>query len=190
MLFYVDWCPHCKTAKPEWNKMKDKYEGKTINGYKVNFTEYNCTKESPEIDNLLDQYKIEGYPTIKLVKDGQVLLDLAGEIQAEYRRHLHPSGAPGVGDRFYQEVLRSSPLIVERVYLPRRPDGEYVDVPQTVIECGFDPSDRKFVALAHRENVPVFISTDTDYVEHQVVLSASGIQVSYLCGCDPARWFE
>ena len=18
MLFYVDWCPHCKTAKPEW----------------------------------------------------------------------------------------------------------------------------------------------------------------------------
>ena len=25
MLFYVDWCPHCKTAKPEWNKMKDKY---------------------------------------------------------------------------------------------------------------------------------------------------------------------
>jgi hypothetical protein len=126
----------------------------------------------------------------RLVKDGQVLLDLAGEIQAEYRRHLHPSGAPGVGDRFYQEVLRSSPLIVERVYLPRRPDGEYVDVPQTVIECGFDPSDRKFVALAHRENVPVFISTDTDYVEHQVVLSASGIQVSYLCGCDPARWFE
>jgi thiol-disulfide isomerase/thioredoxin len=73
MLFYVDWCPHCKTAKPEWNKMKDKYEGKTINGYKVNFTEYNCTKESPEIDNLLDQYKIEGYPTIKLVKDGQVI---------------------------------------------------------------------------------------------------------------------
>jgi len=73
MLFYVDWCPHCKTAKPEWNKMKDKYDGKTINGYKVNFTEYNCTKESPEIDNLLDQYKIEGYPTIKLVKDGQVI---------------------------------------------------------------------------------------------------------------------
>ena len=73
MLFYVDWCPHCKTAKPEWNKMKDKYDGKTINGYKVNFAEYNCTKESTEIDNLLDQYKIEGYPTIKLVKDGQII---------------------------------------------------------------------------------------------------------------------
>ena len=73
MLFYVDWCPHCKTAKPEWNKMKDKYDGKTINGYKVNFTEYNCTKESTEIDSLLDQYKIEGYPTIKLVKDGQII---------------------------------------------------------------------------------------------------------------------
>ena len=23
ILFYVDWCPHCKTAKPEWNNLKE-----------------------------------------------------------------------------------------------------------------------------------------------------------------------
>ena len=22
MLFYADWCPHCKTAKPIWNELK------------------------------------------------------------------------------------------------------------------------------------------------------------------------
>ena len=22
MLFYVDWCPYCKTAKPEWESLK------------------------------------------------------------------------------------------------------------------------------------------------------------------------
>lgn len=125
-----------------------------------------------------------------LVKNGRVLLDLEGEIQSEYRRHLRPSGAPGVGDRFYQEVLRSSPELVERVPLQRRPDGEYFDIPQAIIDSGFDPSDRKFVALAYKENSPVFISTDSDYVEHSGVLTQSGVQVRYLCGCEPSSWFD
>ena len=73
MLFYVDWCPHCKTAKPEWNELKEEYDGKNINGYTIVFEEYNCTTESPEIGDLIQQYKIDGYPTIKLVKDGQVI---------------------------------------------------------------------------------------------------------------------
>jgi thiol-disulfide isomerase/thioredoxin len=73
ILFYVDWCPHCKTAKPEWDQVKAEYQGKTINGYKVIFTEINCTNESAEIENVIKTYKIEGYPTIKLIKDGQII---------------------------------------------------------------------------------------------------------------------
>jgi thiol-disulfide isomerase/thioredoxin len=73
MLFYVDWCPHCKTAKPEWNSLKEEYDGKTINGYIVVFEEYNCTDESSEIEELINKYKIDGYPTIKLIKDNQVI---------------------------------------------------------------------------------------------------------------------
>jgi thiol-disulfide isomerase/thioredoxin len=73
MLFYVDWCPHCKTAKPEWNDLKAEYDGKAINGYTVTFVEYNCTNESAEVNGLLDKYSIEGYPTIKLLKDNQII---------------------------------------------------------------------------------------------------------------------
>ena len=73
MLFYVDWCPHCKTAKPEWDNLKTEYEGKTINGYTMNFVEYNCTNETQETEELMNKYKIEGYPTIKLLKDNQVI---------------------------------------------------------------------------------------------------------------------
>lgn len=43
------------------------------------------------------------------LKSRKVLVDLAGEIQAEYRRHLNPRGQPGVGDRFYHQVLMSAP---------------------------------------------------------------------------------
>ena len=73
MLFYVDWCPHCKTAKPEWNDLKTEYDGKTINGYTLTFVEYNCTNENPETNQLMDKYNIEGYPTIKLLKDNQII---------------------------------------------------------------------------------------------------------------------
>lgn len=73
MLFYVDWCPHCKTAKPEWESLKSDYDGKQINGYTVTFVEHNCTNESEEVSNLLNKYSIEGYPTVKLLKDNQVI---------------------------------------------------------------------------------------------------------------------
>jgi len=73
MFFSVDWCPHCKTAKPEWEQLKAEYKDKTINGYDIIFTDVDCTKETPQVEKLMNTYKIEGYPTIKLLKDGQVI---------------------------------------------------------------------------------------------------------------------
>lgn len=73
LFFYANWCPHCKTAKPIWNELKTEYENKTINGYKVTFTEVDCTQETVESDKMMNQYNVEGYPTIKLLKDGQVI---------------------------------------------------------------------------------------------------------------------
>jgi thiol-disulfide isomerase/thioredoxin len=73
LFFYVDWCPHCKTAKPAWEEIKAQYENKTINGYKVIFTEINCTEETAEVEQMMNKYNIEGFPTIKLLKDGQVI---------------------------------------------------------------------------------------------------------------------
>lgn len=73
LLFYVDWCPHCKTAKPAWDEIKAQYENKTINGYTVIFTEINCTEETAEVEEMMNKYSIEGFPTIKLLKDGQII---------------------------------------------------------------------------------------------------------------------
>jgi thiol-disulfide isomerase/thioredoxin len=73
LFFFADWCPHCKSAKPIWNDLKAQYENKTINGYKVIFTEVNCSEETAEVDKMMNQYNVEGYPTIKLLKDGQII---------------------------------------------------------------------------------------------------------------------
>ena len=73
LFFFAEWCPHCKTAKPIWNDLKSEYQNKTINGYQVVFTEVNCSEETAEVDKMMNQYNVEGYPTIKLLKDGQVI---------------------------------------------------------------------------------------------------------------------
>jgi len=73
MLFHVNWCMYCKKAMPIWNEFKEDYEGKTVNGYKLYFKDYECSDENnEEVVELMDKYNIEGYPTIILLTDGEV----------------------------------------------------------------------------------------------------------------------
>ena len=68
--FYTTWCPHCKKTKPEWEQLKNNYaDNNNINGYNLTFVEVDCDA-NPE---LADKFKVEGYPTIKLVKGNQII---------------------------------------------------------------------------------------------------------------------
>jgi thiol-disulfide isomerase/thioredoxin len=69
IMFTVEWCPHSKKAIPIWNQLKEEYGGKTYNGYKIIFQQFDG-EENPD---LADKYKVEGYPTIKLLKGNQVI---------------------------------------------------------------------------------------------------------------------
>ena len=75
IFFYADWCPHCKVAKPEWDKLKSENEGKQIGEYDVVYTEYNCVDPTSDVESLMSKYDVKGYPTVKLVKDGDDVID-------------------------------------------------------------------------------------------------------------------
>jgi thiol-disulfide isomerase/thioredoxin len=68
-MFKVDWCPHCKKALPEFQSVKDQYDGKTINGYKLSLVVVDG--EDPANESLVNEFKIQGYPTVVLTKDGK-----------------------------------------------------------------------------------------------------------------------
>ena len=72
MFFYANWCPHCKTAKPEWMKTKEYLDDANINSHKVYCVEYDCTEKTSELENIMKEYKIEGFPTIKLQYDNTI----------------------------------------------------------------------------------------------------------------------
>lgn len=73
LFFYTDWCPHCKTAKPEWESVKTDMDGTVVNGSTLRFKDINCSQESADIDTMMKTYNVEGYPTIKIVKDSDIL---------------------------------------------------------------------------------------------------------------------
>ena len=66
-FFYTNWCPHCKKAQPEWLKLKDTTQG-SVKGINIVFKEIDCDKDT----NLADKFKVNGYPTIKLVYDNKI----------------------------------------------------------------------------------------------------------------------
>jgi len=68
-IFTVEWCPHSKKALPVWNELKEKYNGKKYNNQLLTF----ITVDGEENSELADKYKVEGFPTIKLVKGKQVI---------------------------------------------------------------------------------------------------------------------
>ena len=66
-FFYTNWCPHCKSSKPEWAKFQEKVGERKINNHRVKFFEVDCDKDS----KVADKYKVDEYPTIKAIsKDG------------------------------------------------------------------------------------------------------------------------
>ena len=70
-FFFADWCPHCKKAKPTWSQFTNKYDGKVVNEYKIICVPVDCTNaEKPETAQMISQFNITTYPTIKMVKDG------------------------------------------------------------------------------------------------------------------------
>ncbi|MCX7370913.1 MAG: hypothetical protein NTW56_00480 [Alphaproteobacteria bacterium] len=124
-----------------------------------------------------------------LLQKGRVLMDTAGEVQAEYRRHLDPKRQPGVGDRFYYELLQRGATRIERVDLPKAAGGSFHDFPDDPDLAKFGPADQKFVALARRTGAKIAVATDSDWLDFKTPLTKNKVRLQFLCGADRAAWF-
>ena len=72
VLFYVDWCPHCVSTKPEFAKVVKQMNNQNVNGKNVKVHSCNCEGSQVE-QEVAKENNIQGYPTIKLIKNSEVL---------------------------------------------------------------------------------------------------------------------
>ena len=72
VLFYVDWCPHCVSTKPEWAKLTSNMDGKKVNGKNVSVKAVNC--EGSEVEKeVANDNGVSGYPTVKVLKNNETV---------------------------------------------------------------------------------------------------------------------
>jgi hypothetical protein len=119
---------------------------------------------------------------------GMVVIDDGMRILDEYMRYLSMGGEPGAGDVFMKWVwsIQADESQCERVPLTQRHHGsaeDFIEFPDDPELAAFDPSDRKFVAVAlSSENAPTVLNAvDSDWAEYHRALSNNGVTIRFLC---------
>ena len=63
VLFYADWCGHCKKLTPIWDEAANEADDKMI--------KLNVGDGKPEQKKIMDKYNIKGFPTIIMFENGE-----------------------------------------------------------------------------------------------------------------------
>ena len=87
-FFWASWCPHCTTAKPEWEKFQQEYNKKALNGYEINCMSIQCDNENnaetekfnERNGHLMEVFKVDSFPTVKMVLNGDETIDFDSKI--------------------------------------------------------------------------------------------------------------
>jgi hypothetical protein len=113
-----------------------------------------------------------------------VVLDDAWLILTEYQKKLNSTGQPGAGDAFLKGLLQNigNPKHCELVPITGR-RNQFTEFPTDPDLQSFDPSDRKYVAVAlgSNHNPKIINAVDTDWWHHREVLKRNGVQVEFIC---------
>ena len=114
-----------------------------------------------------------------LVAEEVIAIDDGSLILKEYRRHLSFSGGPGVGDAFFRHVFNNQHQAdrVRRVMVTPNDERGFEELP----ENAFDPSDRKFLAVARVAKAVVLNAVDSDWGEQAALMDELGVKVCQLC---------
>ena len=130
----------------------------------------------------------------ELMKFGVLVLDDRNRILLEYQKKTSPRSAKGVGDLFVQWALRHQYQVnrVQQVSITEHAPDRYVEFPDDLaLESNFDPSDRKFAAVAHAhaDKPTIWQAADCKWLDWWPALKACGVEVDFLCGSDVCRFY-
>jgi len=124
---------------------------------------------------------------LRMAREGIICVDSDDHILKEYRNNLSMSGQPGPGDEFMYWIHQNqhNEMVCERVCIPECTDGDlgFEHFPEDPDLRGFDPSDRKYVAVAlGSANSPEILNaTDPDWWHFREALSRNGVRIRFLC---------
>ena len=114
-------------------------------------------------------------------RDMVIVVDDSNLIFDEYKDRLSFRGAPGVGDAFFKHLHDHmfGGKRVRQVAITPCNDGRRSF--EELSENEFDPSDRKFLAVAVVAGAEILNATDSDWREQEALTREMGVRVRQLC---------
>ena len=122
-----------------------------------------------------------------------LVLDDRWRIIREYQSNLHSSGQPGVGDAFLKWVLTHWTNLQRCELVSITPvdkqESTFEEFPPDPALRDFDPSDRKFiaVALAHPQCPSILQAVDREWWACRKRLERHGVMIDFICEEDIRR---
>ncbi len=122
--------------------------------------------------------------------DERLIIDSGWLIIREYKNNLSQTGQPGPGSSFLKWVLTNyaNPQRCKQVAITPSLTiaNSFDEFPNDPALSGFDPSDRKFVAvaLAHAGCPPILQAVDRKWWNLRDDLERNGVSVEFICEND------
>ena len=124
----------------------------------------------------------------------KLVLDNGWIILGEYLRNLRSTGEPGAGDSFLRWILMNKDDRCDLIHITpvAGSENEFEEFPDDPALAGFDPDDRKFIAVAcaHPERPPILQAVDSQWWDFHDTLRRNGIIVEFICEDDIQRLRE
>ncbi len=133
---------------------------------------------------------------LKIRSSGVLVLDEGRRILSEYFRICAPFAKPGMGNAFVKWAHDNQGKydLVQTVAITPLADDptNFAEFPTHDDLAEFDPSDRKFVAVAtaHPENPSILQATDSKWWGCRTALFECGIVVKFLCPAEIKKVYE
>ena len=122
--------------------------------------------------------------------DVKLVLDNRWIILLEYMQNLRSNGAD-VGDRFLGWILANKDDRCDWVSITPVDGSEnaFEEFPDDPALDGFDPDDRKFIAVAcaHLESPPILQAVDSQWWDFRDAFRENGVTVEFICEDDIQR---
>lgn len=133
-------------------------------------------------DELIVQRKCIEYIERLINGNDELVLDLDYEIVNEYRNNVDASS--NIGRLFFRWLYQyiGKMDLSNNLKLEKNEEGEYMGFPLDEDTKGFDPNDRKYIALAnlHPQKPPIVEGTDGKWFGYVSAFRKYGIKIVFL----------
>ncbi|WP_103667847.1 hypothetical protein [Pseudanabaena sp. BC1403] len=119
-----------------------------------------------------------------LMNAGVLVIDNQWLIIKEYMHKNSQTGQPYAGDAFLKWVLtHQATKRCEKVPITKIAENDFAEFPKSPSLEKFDPSDRKFVAVAltHPAKPAIANAVDSDWRNYEIALADHGVSLNFLC---------